>query len=88
MATTPDTGAINAGNILENILGVASDATDVWKKWQTAKVDNLERKAAIPTTAGNTANNAISPFWNSSGLMIGGAIAAGLVLVLVLGRKS
>lgn len=88
MATTPDTGAINANSILENILGVANSATDVWKKWQDTKTSNMERKAAIPTTAGNGANNAISPAWTSQGLMIGGAIVAGLVLVLVIGRKS
>ncbi len=90
MATTPDTGQINASNILENLLGVAGSGVDIWQRWQSAKVDNLERKAAIPTTAGNPAQNAVSPaYMPQNMLLIGGVVLAlGLGAFLAFGKSA
>lgn len=83
----PDTGQIGANNILDNLLGTAGGALDVWSKWQASKTQNLIDKASIPSTATPTGVAATPSGIDQKTLLIGGALVLGVGAALLIARR-
>lgn len=86
---TPDEGSNAAGGVLDELLGTAGSAVDVWQKWQNGKVAALQAKAAIPSTVTSGPLGQIGGFKiNAQTVAIAiGAVVALFAVVLLIRKR-
>jgi len=75
-----DSPSISAQGTLDGLFGTANQAFDLWSRWSDKKIDNVERKAAIPPSV-----SAPSPKINDGFQMTSKTWTIAVVIVGVLG---